>query len=95
MRTIRVLFTECNRNQSLRQMLTQTLTANLESVQDKNEAQIDSIMSMIPEAAFLRLSVGTPCVNKDGKVFCVLGTQLVEQGKYHKIQLFPSPTLEK
>jgi len=38
-----------------------------------NEDQIDAIMSLIPEASFQRIAIGTPCINKDGKTFNVVG----------------------
>lgn len=38
-----------------------------------SEHEIDSIMSLIHEASFQRISIGTPCVNKEGKVFNVVG----------------------
>ena len=42
-------------------------------LEDMNESEIDSLMSLIPEAAFQRIAIGTPCVNKEGKIFSVVG----------------------
>ena len=41
--------------------------------------EIDSIMSLIPEAAFKRMAIGTPCKNKEGKVFSVVGVLNTEK----------------
>ena len=58
-----------------------------------NEAQIDALMSLIPEAAFQRMAIGTPCMNKDGKLFTVLGVYAEncdEEKDYANINLYPN-----
>ncbi len=56
------------------------------------EDELDSLMSLIPEAAFQRIAVGTPCINKDGKSFQVLGVMHAEEenNKKQDTQLFPN-----
>ena len=44
-----------------------------------SESQIESIMSLVHECAFQRLAIGTPCINKSGKVFNVVGVFRTEQ----------------
>ena len=74
-RTIRIVFTEPEKNQSLRKIvciaIKKAFSTNIQ--EEFNEAQIDAIMSLIPEASFQRLAIGTHCINKDGKMFSVLG----------------------
>jgi len=72
-RTVRVLFTDSDRNEGLRKIIFEALTDSLMMIQDMSEGQIEAIMSLVPEAAFQRMAVGTPCVNKEGKVFNVVG----------------------
>ena len=74
-RTIRTVFTEPDKNQSLRKIVSTAIKKAFSSniLKDFNEAQIDAIMSLIPEAGFQRLAIGTHCINKDGKLFSVLG----------------------
>lgn len=35
--------------------------------------EIDAIFSLVPEAQFERIAIGTPCQDKDGKHFTVCG----------------------
>ena len=72
-RTIRCLYTEPEKNSGLRNIVNGAFSSSLLSIEDMNESEIDSIMSLIPEAAFQRIAIGTPCVNKEGKVFSVVG----------------------
>ena len=39
-----------------------------------NPADVDTLMSFIPEASFKMMSIGTPCIGNDGKTFCSLGS---------------------
>ena len=57
-----------------------------------NEDQIDAVMSLIPEASFQRIAVGTPCINKDGKAFNVVGMMYTAEAnnKIQETQLFPN-----
>ena len=79
-RTIRILFTEPEKNQGLRKIVNiaikKAFSTNIQK--EFNEAQIDAIMSLIPEAGFQRLAIGTHCINKDGKLFSVLGLHDIE-----------------
>ena len=34
---------------------------------------LDTVMSFIPEASFRMMSIGTPCMSNEGKMFCSLG----------------------
>ena len=43
------------------------------SIEMMDETEIESVMSLIPEASFKRISVGVPCQNKEGKIFSVVG----------------------
>ena len=36
-------------------------------------SDLDTIMSFIPEASFRMMSIGSPCMSNDGKMFCSLG----------------------
>ena len=49
-------------------------------------------MSLIPEASFQRLAIGTPCKNKEGKIFSVLGVfnSSLENNKFNDIPLYPN-----
>jgi len=38
-----------------------------------NEHEVDSILTLIPEAQFERIAIGTPCMDNSGKRFTVLG----------------------
>lgn len=64
------------------------------AIQDMSEIEIDSVMSLIPEAAFKRMAIGTPCVNKEGKVFSVVGVLNTDQenNMYQDIPLYPNYT---
>ena len=76
-RTIRTLFTEPEKNQSLRKIVSTAIKKAFSSniLKDFSEAQIDAIMSLIPEAGFQRLAIGNHCIDKDGKLFSILGIQ--------------------
>ena len=78
-RTIRTLYTEPDKNVSLRKIVNEAFTSSLMAIQDMSEIEIDSVMSLIPEAAFKRMAIGTPCVNKEGKVFSVVGVLNTEK----------------
>lgn len=41
-----------------------------------DEAEIDATMTLIAEAQFERMAVGTPCLDKDGKRFTVIGMEM-------------------
>ena len=50
-------------------------------------------MSLVHEASFQRLAIGTPCMNKDGKVFSVLGvfdSDYDNVNTNHDIPLYPN-----
>lgn len=53
-------------------------------------ADIDTLMSFIPEASFRMMSIGTPCIGNDGKTFCSLGSIKKEdtKNKGHNQALF-------
>ena len=51
---------------------------SLFDIQSKEPTEVDTIMSFLPEAAFRMMSIGTPCVGKDGKTFNLLG--VIEPG---------------
>lgn len=92
MRTIRTLFTEADKNASLRKIVNAAFTDALLGIQDLSESAIDSVMSLIPEAAFQRMAIGTPCVNKEGKVFNVVGVFRTEEesNSLPETELFPN-----
>ena len=91
-RTIRTLYTEPDKNTNLRKIVNDAFINALMLIQDLSEVEIDSIMSLIPEAAFKRMAIGTPCVNKEGKVFSVVGVMSSNQehNMYHEIPLYPN-----
>ena len=45
----------------------------LERIETMTETEIDTIMTLIPEAQFERMAAGTPCLDKNGKRFIVMG----------------------
>lgn len=45
----------------------------LERIETMTETEIDTIMTLIPEAQFERMAAGTPCLDKNGKRFIVIG----------------------
>ena len=51
-RTVRVLFTDGEKNQGLRKIIFESLTDSLMGIPDMNESQIEAIMSLVPEASF-------------------------------------------
>ena len=72
-RTIRVVYTEGKRYQTMRRILKSSLQMSLLQVKDNSSAEIDTLMSLIPEMAFQTASTGSPCVNREGKSFTILG----------------------
>ena len=91
-RTVRTLYTEGRKNNSLRKIVNEAFVENLFGINDSSEAEIDSIMSFIPETSFQRLAIGAPAMTKEGKVFSVLGVFASdkENCKYHEIPLYPN-----
>lgn len=85
MRTVRLLFTHLDRNESLRKTVLNTLELALttEDLSEMNPADIDALMSLVPEAAFKSLSIGAPCIGKDGKTVCSLGAIESAEGQMH------------
>jgi len=74
-RTIRVSVVVTDKNTKMSQIFDQTVKeALLTRIESMGESEIDTIMSLIPEAQFERLAVGTPLLEKDGKRFTVLGS---------------------
>ena len=60
-RTIRVSVVVIDKNTKMSQIFDQTVKeALLTRVESMGECEIDTIMSLIPEAQFERLAVGTP-----------------------------------
>ena len=53
--------------------MNKVFTDSLMSIEMMDETEIESVMSLIPEASFKRISVGVPCQNKEGKIFSVVG----------------------
>jgi len=73
-RTIRVSVVIIDKNTKMSQIFDQTVKeALLTRVESMSESEIDTIMSLIPEAQFERLAIGTPLQEKDGKRYTVLG----------------------
>ena len=58
MRTIRCLYTEVGKNEELRGIVNEAFVAALMGIESLTEAEIDAIMSLIPEAAFQRIAIG-------------------------------------
>ena len=96
-RTIRCLYTEPEKNSGLRNIVNGAFSSSLLGIEDMNESEIDSIMSLIPEAAFQRIAIGTPCVNKEGKVFSVVGVfnTACENNNLQDIELYPNFSKDK
>ena len=92
MRTIRCLYTDVDKNAELRKIVNEAFVNSLIGLDNLTEAQTDSVMSMIPEAAFQRVAIGQPCVNKEGKVFSVVGIydDHREFSCQHEIDLYPN-----
>jgi len=51
-RTIRILSTDSDKNESLRKIMHNAITETFLEIQDMSEEQIESIMSLVPEASF-------------------------------------------
>ena len=58
MRTIRCLYTDVDKNAELRKIVNEAFVNSLIGLDNLTEAQTDSVMSMIPEAAFQRIAIG-------------------------------------
>ena len=50
-----------------------SINYSFNDIQDMSPEDVDTIMSFIPEASFKLMSIGTPCIGKDGKTVCSLG----------------------
>ena len=75
-RTIRISGIIKDKNAQLKSIFDRALKdIILDKIEKLSEPEIDSIMTLIPEAQFERIAVGTPCLDKDGKRFTVIGTQ--------------------
>ena len=73
LRTIRLLFTDSEKNVEMRKVVTESIFCSFMDLQNMTPADIDTIMGFIPEASFRMISIGTPCVDRAGKAFCSLG----------------------
>ena len=83
LRTIRLIYTESSMNKSLKDTLTQAIFMSLLDLESLHPADLDTLMSFIPEASFhSMMTIGTPCVGNDGKTFCSLG--FIKAGDEHK-----------
>lgn len=51
----------------------------LERIETMTETEIDTIMTLIPEAQFERMAAGTPCLDKNGKRFIVMGRVITDR----------------
>ena len=78
LRTIRQLFMESDKNGELRKILMESLNYSFNDIHEMTPLDVDTIMSFIPEASFKMISIGTPCIGKDGKTVCSLG--VMKQG---------------
>lgn len=47
--------------------------AILKGIDEMSEAEIDAVMTLIPEAQYERIAAGTPCMSSDGRRFTVIG----------------------
>lgn len=71
---MRILFTVTDNNKSLTDIFVNCLSDSLQDFDRINSvAEIDSIMSFLPETALRSLTVGSPCVSFEGKLQIVLG----------------------
>ena len=43
-----------------------------------SEAEIDAVMTLIPEAQYERIAAGTPCMSSDGRRFTVIGMTKID-----------------
>lgn len=94
-RTIRTLFTHADINMDLRDIFNDSFIFSLENldIEEASESDIDALMSMIQEASFQRVAIGQPCINKQGKIFTVLGVfsnEMMNNNKHHEIPIFPN-----
>ena len=73
-RTIRVSAVIIEKNVQIKEIFDRTVKqAMLERIETMTETEIDTIMTLIPEAQFERMAAGTPCLDKNGKRFIVIG----------------------
>ena len=81
-RTIRISTVIISKNKRIKEIFDSTVREALIGktedgeqgrFENMNEAEIDSIMTLIPEAQFESIAIGTPCMDRDGKRFTVLG----------------------
>ena len=92
-RTIRTFFTEGEKsNESMRTIINESFIFNLMGIEDATEFDIDALMSLIAESAYQRVAIGQPCINKQGKIFTVLGVfpENYMSSKYHEIPILPN-----
>ena len=72
-RTVRVIFSDKDKNKGLRKIITDTIKTHLGNINQLRESEIEAVMSLVHETSFLRLSTGSPCINQDGMTFTMLG----------------------
>ena len=68
-----MIFTENEKNKGLRKIFNDAIFVSFLDLQSMSMAEIDTLMSFIPETSFKMMSIGTPCIGNDGKVFSSLG----------------------
>lgn len=73
--TVRMLLTDTTKNSELRKLCNEQVRDALAmgAVEDMSVAQVDALLSFVPEASLRSLSIGSPCVGKEGKQYRVLG----------------------
>ena len=73
-RTMRIAALDPTENGEMKEIYDTTIRdVILNRIESMNELEVDSILTLIPEAQFERIAFGTPCMDNSGKRFTVLG----------------------
>ena len=68
-----MIFTEHDKNVNLRRIFNDSIFTAFLELESMSLADIDTLMSFIPETCFQTMSIGSACIGNDGKTFNSLG----------------------
>ena len=54
------------------------------SLESYSDSEIDSILSLVHEAGFKFLTIGQPCINRQGQLLTILGLATLENDNYQE-----------
>jgi len=80
---VRQLLTDTTKNSNLRKIINAQIRDSLVmlAVEEMSVSEVDAILSFLPEASVKSVSVGQPCIGKQGKQYRVLGLSNVKSSK--------------